>query len=282
MTDTASMHGGTPSRALTAAEFDRIRRLAYDNFGLDLRQGKEDLVKARLGRHIRQAKLHSFDEYCRYVQEDRSGQALAAMIDSLTTNFTAFFREPAHFAFLRHEVLPWVGGRPLIRLWSAACSTGEEPYTLAICLLEGLGSAVADRVRILATDISMRALDVARQGVYAAQRCEGIPQELARRYLLRGEGNRHGWYRVKPEVRRMVEFRRLNLMDGHARLGAFPLILCRNVMIYFDRPTRERLVHRMAALLEPGGFLFVGHAESLTGLEQPLEYVRPAVYRKPG
>ena len=281
MSDAVSLEWGAVSCVLNAAEFERIRRLAYDHFGLDLRQGKEELVRARLGRQIRKAKLLSFDEYCRYVMADRTGQALAVMIDSLTTNFTGFFREPGHFEFFREEVLPRLRSRSLVRFWSAACATGEEPYTLAMCILEELGGAAATRAQIVATDFSTRALEVARQGIYTTQRCDGIPAALARRYLLRGEGDRKGWFRVKPELCRMVQFRRLNLIEGHAHLGAFSLILCRNVMIYFDRPTRERLVRRIVASLEPGGYLFVGHAESLTGLEQPLAYVRPAIYRKP-
>jgi chemotaxis protein methyltransferase CheR len=270
-------------RPLTPAEFDDIRRLAYDHFGLDLRKGKEELVSARLGRLIREAGFASFEAYCRHVRDDRSGEALAAMIDALTTNYTGFFREPAHFAFLRGTVLPAAraeGGE--LRIWSAGCATGEEPYSIAMSALEELGPAAAGRVRILATDISTRALAMAARGAYPAERCEGIPPLLQQRCLLRGDGAWRGWRRMRDELRGMVEFRRVNLMEPLERLGAFPLIFCRNVMIYFDRPTREGLVRRLAANLHPGGWLFVGHAESLTGLDHRLEYVQPAVYRKPG
>ena len=263
------------SRPLTGAEFQQIRRLAHEKFGLDLRQGKEELVSARLGRQMREARFRSFEEYYRHVLEDSTGAALAAMIDALTTNFTAFFREGAHFEFLRKSVLPTLDGR--IRIWSAACATGEEPYTIAIAAFEELGGAAPARVQILASDISTRALAAARAGIYHAERCEGIPDALVSRYLLRGSQGRR---KVKDAVRRMVDFQRINLIEPFDRLGTFQTIFCRNVMIYFDGPTRESLVNRLAAVLAPGGWLFTGHAESLTGIRHPLAYVKPAVYRK--
>jgi len=268
---------GLPCRSLTPREFEAIRRLAYEHFGLDLRSGKEQLVAARLGKKIREAHFRSFEEYYRYVREDATGEALVGMIDALTTNHTAFFREAAHFEFLRLTVLPALAGRERFRIWSAACATGEEPYTIAICVLDELGPAAAGRVQILATDISTRALHAARTGIYAAERCETIPPATARKHLLRGGGR----YRVKPALSAMLEFHRINLMEPFQHLGLFPAIFCRNVMIYFDRPTREGLVRRLARCLEPGGWLLVGHAESLTGIDHGLEYVRPAVYRQP-
>ena len=276
MSDAASGQWAAPHRPLTPAEFEQIRRLAYEKFGLDLRHGKEELVSARLGKQIRESRFRTFDEYCRHVLADRTGAALAAMIDALTTNFTSFFREPVHFEFLRRSVLPSLDGR--VRAWSAACATGEEPYSIAITALEELGHAAQDRLRILATDISTRALETARAAVYLAERCEGTAPPMAR-YLVRGSGGR---VRMRAEVRGLVEFRRLNLIEPFQHLGAFHLIFCRNVMIYFDRPTRENLVRRLSDCLEPGGWLFTGHAESLTGIGHALEYVRPAVYRKPG
>jgi len=269
-------------RPLSAREFEQIRRLAYRQFGLDLRNGKEQLVSARLGRQIRELKFRSFQEYYRHVVEDRTGEALVALIDALTTNHTSFFREPVHFEFLRRTILPGLRARDRIAVWSAACSTGEEPYSIAFCLVEELGETALAKIRILATDISTRVLAAAGQGVYPAERFDGIPGVQLRRCLLRGEGRFHGWYRVKPELRATVEFRRLNLMEGFSHLGPFPVIFCRNVMIYFDKATQQDLVNRMAACLEPGGYLLIGHAESLNAIDNPLEYVCPAVYRKPG
>jgi len=266
------------SPELSAAEFGEIRRIAHERFGLDLRPGKETLVMARLGKHIRRLKLPGFREYCRHVLADATGEALVAMIDALVTNYTGFFREGAHFDFLRRTVLPAARGR--LRVWSAACATGEEPYTLALVLLEHLGAQ--GRFEIVASDISTRALNAARAGIYPAGRLEGLDPQLMRKYLLMGGGRWQGHYQVKPEVRARVDFRRVNLVEDFSQLGKFNLIFCRNVMIYFDRGVRERLVARLADRLEPGGYLFVGHAESLTGIGHTLEYVRPAVYRKRG
>jgi chemotaxis protein methyltransferase CheR len=265
---------------LSAQEFEQIRRLAYEKFGLDLRSGKESLVSARLGKKVRELKLRSFRDYYRHVMEDRTGESLTAMIDALTTNHTSFFRESAHFDFLRQTVLPELRSRNHIAIWSAACSTGEEPYSIAFCLADELGLKALSGVRILATDISTRVLDAAKKAVYPAERFETVPSEQMRRYLLRGEQRWDNWYRVKDEVRAVVEFRRVNLMDSLSHVGSFPVIFCRNVMIYFDKPTQQSLVNRLAGCLEPGGYLLIGHAESLTGVEHPLTYVRPAVYRK--
>jgi chemotaxis protein methyltransferase CheR len=266
---------------LTAREFEQFRRLAHEKFGLDLRNGKETLVSARLGKKIRELNFRSFQEYYRSVLEDRTGEALTALIDALTTNHTSFFREPAHFEFLRRTILPRLRERDRIAIWSAACSTGEEPYSIAFGLLEELGEEALAKTRILATDISTRVLASAQRGAYPAERFDGIPAHQLRRYLLRGEQRFKDWYRVKPEVRAAVEFRRLNLMERFSHLGPFPVIFCRNVMIYFDKPTQQGLVNRLAGCLEPGGYLLIGHAESLNGVDHPLRYVRPAIYRKP-
>ena len=268
-------------RPLTPTEFDEIRRLAHAKFGLDLRTGKEDLVAARLSRKIREAQCRSFREYYQLVQADRTGEALIGMIDALATNHTGFLREPAHFDFLRDQVLPAWAGRARIDLWSAACSTGEEPYTIAFTVMEKFLPEQYGKLNILATDISTRALDSARRGIYPADRLAELPSAWMRRFLLRGEGRWQGWYRIRPEVASRIEFQRLNLVEPFPHGRRFPLIFCRNVMIYFDKPTQERVVGRLAECLEPGGYLFVGHAESLTGVSHCLRYVQPAIYRKP-
>ncbi len=269
-----------PVHSLTPAEFQEIRRLAHEKFGLDLRQGKEELVLARLGRKIRESNCRSFREYYRLVLDDSTGEALIGMIDALATNHTGFLREPAHFDFLRDKILPALTSRSTIDIWSAACSTGEEPYTIAFTVMDRMLPSDYGKLRILATDISTKALDSARRATYPAERCAELPTLWMRRFLLRGQGQWKGWYRMKPEVTGRVEFTRLNLVEPFAHARRFPLIFCRNVMIYFDKPTQERLVNRLAEHLEPGGYLFVGHAESLTGVNHPLQYVRPAIYRK--
>lgn len=269
-------------RPLTEREFANISRLAYDKFGLELKPEKHELVTARLGKKVRAAGCRSFQEYYERVVEDRTGEALIELIDALTTNFTNFMREPAHFEFLRRDVLPaWIS-RDRVRIWSVACSTGEEPYTIAFSLLDALNNASRPNIRILATDISSRALREADRGAYRAARLENLPPAWLRAYFLRGERKWAGWYRVKPEVARMIEFRRLNLIEPFSHSEPFAAILCRNVMIYFDKATQQKLVQRLAAQLEPGGYLFIGHSESLTGIDHPLAYVRPTIYRKGG
>jgi chemotaxis protein methyltransferase CheR len=263
-------------------EFEAIRRLAYDKFGLDLRKGKEELVTARLGKRMREGGFESFEEYYQHVVGDRSGEALVGMIDALATNHTSFLREPAHFEFLKQNVLPGLRERPRVELWSAACSTGEEPYTLAFTLCDQWGADGFRKVRILATDISTKVLTAAKNAVYPAERFNSVPPTWLHQFLLRGEGRWKGWYRVKPEVRSQVEFARLNLVETFSQRSLFPVIFCRNVMIYFDKVTQEAVVDRLAGSLEPGGYLFIGHAESLTGVRHDLTYVKPAVYRKPG
>ena len=267
-------------RPLTHAEFQQIRVLAHEVFCLDLREGKEQLVSARLGKLVRKLGCLKFSDYCNHVRADTTGVALAELIDALTTNFTSFLREPAHFDFLTNTILPEFDGRR-IDIWSAACSTGEEPYSIAIYALECLGEKAREQVRILATDISTRALEGGKQGVYQSERLAGLPAPLLRKYFLKGEQRWKGWFRASPHLRSMVEFRRMNLMESFPSLPSFAAIFCRNVMIYFDQPTQHTLVSKLARCLAPGGYLLTGHSESLLRGHEALEYVRPAVYRKP-
>ena len=267
------------NEVISPHEFEQISELAYRTCGIDLKNGKQQLVQARLGRKIREGKFGSFEAYYHHVLADSSGEELAAMLDALTTNFTSFLREPAHFEFLRKTILPHL--RNPIRIWCAACSTGEEPFTIAFSVLDGLGIEAGSRASILATDISTRALAWARRAAYPAERFTACPPDWLSKYLLCGAGRWQGWYRVKPAVRNMIEFRRLNLMEPFRHSQPFQVIFCRNVMIYFDKATQQNLVCRMAACLEPGGYLLIGHSESLTGLQHPYQYIQPAVYRKP-
>ncbi len=267
---------------LTRAEFDQIRDLARRQFGLDLRDGKEQLVSARLGVKMRKLGMRSFEQYYHYVVADPTGQALVDLIDALTTNHTSFFREPAHFEFFKKKILGERRGREVIRVWSAACSSGEEPYTIAMIANECLGPERAKSLRVLATDISTRVLARARRGIY---RADQFAQPLApwlRKYLLRGDKRWQGYYRIKPDIVQQVEFRRLNLIEPFTDLPLFAAIFCRNVMIYFDSETQQDLVKRLSARLEPGGYLLIGTAESLSGVKHSLDYVAPAIFRKPG
>jgi len=267
---------------LTQREFAAISALARNEFGVELGAGKEQLVAARIGKLMRKLHFSSFREYYGHLQSDRSGQYLIQLIDSLTTNHTSFFREQPHFDFLLERVFPeWEGNRPM-RIWSAASSTGEEPYTIALVALEYFGSRGRSAPSILASDISTHALDTARKGAYPAQRLQSALAPWLRRHVLRGEGQWDGWYRMRPEVMSMVEFRRINLIQPFPELGKFDLIFCRNVMIYFSHQTQAQLIARLVACLEPGGYLFVGHSESLTGIQHDLRHVQPAIYRKRG
>ncbi len=262
-------------RPLAAPEFDQIRHLARQSFGLDLKAGKEELVSARLRRLVRQGGFGGFQEYLRHVETDSSGDALRHMIDALATNHTSFLREPDHFDFLRHAVLPGLAERELVEIWCAGCSTGEEAWTLAFVL----NDALAGRFQIVATDISNRALRTAERAEYAVENCRGLPASWLRQHFVPA-GDSAGKIRICPRIRNQVSFRRINLIAPLGPGRQFPVIFCRNVMIYFDRATQERVVDQMAERLAPGGYLFVGHAESLTRVHHSLEYVRPAVYRK--
>lgn len=269
-------------QGLTEKEFREIRELAYKIFGLDLKPGKEALVNARLARRVQELGLGSLSEYVEAVKADRTGEELERLINALTTNHTSFLREPQHFALLREAVLPPLAGRAAIRIWSAGCSTGEEPYTILFTAAETLGQERIGSLHLLATDISTRVLEKAQAGIYPQERLEGLPPGWAQQFFQRGEGRWAGSVRVKPEWRARVEFRRLNLMQDFSHLPRFHVIFCRNVMIYFDKPTQERLVARFADRLEPGGWFLIGHSEGLMGIRHGLEYVKPAVYRKPG
>jgi chemotaxis protein methyltransferase CheR len=268
--------------ALTQADFRKISELAYQRFGLNLPPGKEGLVATRLGKKIRQGGFSTFAEYHRHVLADSTGEALIGLIDALTTNFTSFLRERAHFDLLTHAATTEFRDEPSFRVWSAACSSGEEPYSIVMSLLDAAQSTPcrwSSDLRVLATDISTRVLDKARAGIYEANRFESIPDPWRRGFLLKGTGNYEGSFKIKPSVAAHVQFARLNLIEP-LPAGCFHFVFCRNVMIYFDKPTQQDIVRRLAEHIEPGGYFFVGHSETLNSIDHPLQYVRPAVYRK--
>ena len=271
---------------LTAREFAAVSTLAREEFGLELGKGKEQLVASRLGKLTRQLGFKVFRDYYRHVLGDRTGAALVELIDALTTNHTSFFREQAHFDFLIRRVLAEQTGRAPLRIWSAASSTGEEPYTIALTAREHLWAAKPVPAphsghRYFHPRARNRAQEECIKPIGSRKLAPALPTWL-RKHLLRGEGRWKGWYRMRPEILGMVEFRRVNLIEPLPDLGRFSVIFCRNVMIYFSRETQEQLVNRLAACLDPGGYLFVGHAESLTGIRHPLQQIQPAVYRKRG
>jgi chemotaxis protein methyltransferase CheR len=258
-------------------EFAQIRDFAHSTFGLDLRQGKELLVTARLGKHLLAGGFSSFESYFQHVQQDLSGESLHVLIDALTTNHTSFLREPEHFRFLVSDAMKHLLDRRELSIWSAASSTGEEPYTLLFTLLEA-STRRYSRVKVFGTDISTRAICAAREATFTEERMRPVPLPWRQKFFKRPG---KGIWSVRPEYRPMTEFRRFNLMEPLPASFRFPVIFCRNVMIYFNKKTQTELIRRVTAALEPGGYLFIGHAESLTGIDHGLTYVRPAVYRKP-
>ena len=268
------------TKELRPRDFQMIRDFMYQKIGVDL-EGKEVLIAARIGKAMRESGIASFEQFFAQVQRERSGRTMTSMVDALVTNHTSFFREPQHFDFMRRVILPGLAPKVPIRIWSAACSSGEEPYSIAFTLMEELDHPDISNAQILATDISERVLTTARRGLYPMSRFEAVPIERLRLHMLKGHGVSEGMYRIKSEVRALIEFKQWNLMEDCSRLGKFSVIFCRNVMIYFDQATQQRVVNRLAAQLEPGGYLLIGHSESLNSIDHPLNYVCPATYRRP-
>ncbi|MBN2247495.1 MAG: methyltransferase domain-containing protein [Coriobacteriia bacterium] len=258
-----------------------FRQIVYAKSGIALSDKKEALVCARVGKRVRALGLGSYEQYLDVLQNDESGAEMVELLDAVCTNVTSFFRDAEQFDFLVTQMRSWIAaGQTRFRFWSAASSTGEEPYSLAIALLEAAEGRALD-MRILATDLSTTALEQCRAGVYEERKIQTVPPPLLSRYFSveRFDGVRH--YRVKPELTRMVVIRRMNLSQPPFPMrGPLDAILCRNVMIYFDNPVRQRLLADIHRLLKDGGYLFVGHAESLTGIVSPMKYVRPAIYTR--
>ena len=267
---------------LSRRDFAAVSSLARQNIGIEFGPDKEQLVAGRLGKLVRRLGFASFKEYYEHLRADRSGEEMVQLVDVLTTNHTSFFREHAHFNYLVQHVFPHWDSRCRRRIWSAACSTGEEPYTIALIARECRGTMGGALPSILASDISTRVIETARKGIYPADRLEKVLVPWLQKHLLRGDGQWQGWYRMRPEIMSMVEFRRINLIETFPAVGSFDVIFCRNVMIYFSHDTQEQLVNRLATCLEPGGYLFVGHSESIAGARHGLEHIQPAIYRKRG
>lgn len=262
---------------LTDSQFARISALVHSQCGINLHDGKKELVRARLAKRLRTLGLPDFEAYMQLLRND-SGTELVAMLDALSTNLTSFFRETDHFRYLAERILPRQTNSRL-RIWSAGCSSGEEPYSIAMQLAETLPRLEQWDVKILATDLSTRVLEQARQGVYAREKLQGLPAPISQRHFEPAPGG--GGLQVREGLRRLVHFARLNLMDPWPMRGPFDVIFCCNVMIYFDKPTQSRLVARFWDLLHPGGTLFIGHSESLTGIRHRFVYRQPTIYARP-
>jgi chemotaxis protein methyltransferase CheR len=267
------------SLKLSSQQFDKISRLVYQVSGIDLHEGKEELVKARLIKRLRHLKIFGFDRYLKYLANDKSGSEIRAMVDVLTTNKTNFFRESEHLDYLKKEIIPGIE-KEHIRIWSAGCSSGEEPYSIAIILCEAIPDIGKSDIKILATDISDRMMERARLGLYDEETLKGMSLQLRHKYFEHAEARDSHRYRVLPQLQSIVRFAKLNLMEEWPMRGLFDVIFCRNVMIYFDKQTQEKLVKRFWSQLREGGYLMVGHSESLTFLAHDYRYIKPAVYQK--
>jgi chemotaxis protein methyltransferase CheR len=269
---------------LDDADYRYVATLLYSRFGIQLGNAKRVLVAGRLTKRVRQLGFSSFPQYFEYLQADKSGNELSEFINRLTTNHSFFHREKDHFEFLKTRVFPELkrtlerDPRYPVRIWSAGCAAGEEVYTLALVMRDFFGPAI-DRsdIGLLGTDISLAALKTASAGVYPAQKLSELPPAM--RAGFREVGNDQ--FELPQEVRRMVLFKRLNLMaDSYPFKNPFDVIFCRNVMIYFDQASRSRLVHSFYRHVKPGGYFFIGHSETILRADCPFEYVSPAIYRK--
>jgi len=273
---------------LTDRDFERFSRLVYEHCGIRLPPHKRSMLEARLRKRLRAHDLHTFEDYAEMVFASKgSTEELVKLIDVVTTNKTDFFREPAHFDYLVNSALPFLvhsfgsGVKHPLRVWSAGCSTGKEPYTLAMVFKEYQARVPEFRFDILGTDICTDVLETAVQGIYSAVKAEPIPQNLKKKYLLKSKDPEVRRVRIVPELRSLVRFRRLNFMDDDFGFREpFDVIFCRNVIIYFDRPTQERLLTKLVDNLASGRYIFLGHSETLLGLNLPLTQMAPSVYRR--
>jgi len=252
--------GGIREFQFSEADFERVRKLIYQHAGISLSPVKKDMVYSRLARRLRALNLQGFTEYLDLL-ERKGGDEWERFVNSLTTNLTSFFREPHHFPIFA-EHLRKLGTRRPIRVWCSAASTGEEPYSIAMTVAETFGME-ATHVSIIASDLDTNVLATAQKGVYPLDRVEKMSPERLRKFFLKGTGAQEGQAAIRPELKRMIEFRRINLLDqSYTVKGPLDVIFCRNVMIYFDKPTQYKILSRFAPMMQPDGLLFAGHSES--------------------
>jgi len=267
------------SAELSEREFRQVSQIVYGVCGINLKNGKEALVRARLMKRLRVLEMGSFKEYIEFINADEGREEICRLIDVITTNKTSFFREVDHFTYLRDNIIPKTNIQKM-RFWTAACSSGEEPFSLSMLLHETIPNIRSKDILILATDISISMLKRARMAVYEEETARDLPPTFLQKYFVQVRKERPRTYRVADKVKTNVRLARLNLMDPWPMKGPFNVIFCRNVMIYFDRPTQQELVRRFWDILEPEGYLFVGHSEGLSAIKHRFRYVQPAIYRK--
>lgn len=263
-------------------DFERVRKMIYQRAGISLADSKQQMVYSRLARRLRSLGLHSFQAYLDRLESTDSNDEWQEFTNALTTNLTSFFREAHHFEILRENLLEKSSARRPLKIWCAAASTGEEPYSLAMTACEAFGS-LSPPVAILATDIDTRVLETARGGVYPLDRVEKMSEPRKRQFLLRGKGSMEGQCRVIEPLRQMIQFRPLNLLDAQYPMkGPFDAVFCRNVMIYFDKPTQLSILSRMAPLIAADGLFFAGHSETFFHADKLIRPIGRTVYRRAG
>lgn len=278
-----------PNVQLSDEEFRSLANLIYQQAGIRLKDNKKQLLRSRLKNRLRELELESFDEYFRIIRQDDSGRELNVLLDAISTNVTSFYRESAHFDFMSSTVIPELlenynsnEKHTYIHLWSAACSTGQEPYTMAINLHENIPNPQGYNIKILATDLADKVLEEAARGVYDEGDVEDVNPMVVNRHFDKFEQNGESKVRVKDHIRNLIRFGKLNLnRKEYPFTKRFDVIFCRNVMIYFDSDVMQQVVNQFEDNLKSGGYLFVGHSESLAGINHGLDYVEPTIYQKP-
>lgn len=278
------MDSGVREFPFTSADFERVRKLIYQYAGISLSPVKQDMVYSRLARRLRATGIHSFADYLTRLETRSDAQEWEKFVNALTTNLTSFFREAHHFPILADYLKKHHGQRPL-KIWCCAASTGEEPYSIAMTAAEALGGFNIP-VSILASDLDTNVLATAQKGVYAQDRVDKLPPEQVKHFFLKGAGTQEGYVCVRPELRRLISFQRINLLDpAWPMRGPFDVIFCRNVMIYFDKPTQYKILSRFVPLLQPDGLMFAGHSESFLHAADLFHSMGKTVYelaKKPG
>ena len=261
--------------------FNKFREIVYDNSGIALNDTKEAMVSARIAKRMRILGFDTHQQYLQFLLAEESGNEITHFLDVISTNVTSFFRESSHFEFLASVMAKWIAkGKQRIRIWSAAASTGEEPYSIAMTMLETSGTRNMD-MRILATDISTSALAKAQKGVYVSTTLEGFPDSYKKRFFVCEKQHNDSFYTATNQLKNMIVFRRLNLSrPPFPMTGQLDMVFCRNVMIYFDASVRTRLVNEIYRLLKPSGYLLTGHAEGLTSIKTELKCLEPSIYQK--
>ncbi|MBF0193094.1 MAG: protein-glutamate O-methyltransferase CheR [Magnetococcales bacterium] len=279
------------ANGLSKKDFKRLASFIQEQVGILMPDSKHSLLTARLQKRLRTLKMSSFSDYVDWILNPKhSGEEIVNFLDLVTTNKTDFFREPAHFDFLTATALPALmekygaGSKRPLQIWSAPCSSGEEPYTLAIVAMEFAKSRTIPnyQVKILGSDLSTKALKKGYEAVYEKSKVDGVPLSIKKEYMLKSKNKEKPTVRIGPKIRSMVTFHHLNFMDANYNIAnIYDIIFCRNCLIYFDRVTSENIVNKLCNNLQPGGYFFIGHAETLNGIDVPVKQVAPTIYQKP-